>query len=209
MTKISEALIVIDVQNDYFPGGRLETVNPVETAQACAKLVEKFRNEKKEVIHIQHLIPDEAAKVLGEAYGGVENIAFTKGTKGYEINDLVKPLSSEKLIVKTDASSFVRTDLKEYLLSKGIEKLMIVGMMAHNCVNSTVYDGVDEGFKCVVVEDAVNTYDQNYRGEIIPAETIKKSFLSGMQFYYADVFTLEEVLNNNYHYDRLRLRINK
>lgn len=188
---MTEALIVVDVQNDYFPDGNLPTCNPIRTAEACAKLIKKFRNEKKEVVYIKHIVKEEQSK---------DYPFFVKDTWGVEINDIVKPLPNEKVITKSEVSSFVRTELKDYLLSKNIKKLIVVGMMIHNCVNATVYSGVDEGFDCIVVEEAVNTMDQKLHDKVVKAEQIKESFLAGIQFVYSKVYKLEEVLNNNYEY---------
>ncbi|KAI8337250.1 Isochorismatase-like protein [Chlamydoabsidia padenii] len=186
-----EALIVVDVQNDYFPNGKLPTWKPVETAEACAELIKKFRQEGKEVVFVKHVIKDSQVKDFP---------FFIKGTHGVEIHDIVKPLPSEKIITKNEVSSFVGTDLKEYLTGKGVKKLVVVGMMIHNCVNATVYSGVEEGFPCVVVEEAVNTMDQSYDGEIVKAQDIKKAFLTGIQFAFSKVYKLQDVLNDNYVY---------
>jgi nicotinamidase-related amidase len=194
---MSEALIIVDVQNDYFPDGNLPTCSPIETAEACAKLIEKFRKEKKEVIYVQHILKEEDEKNMKK--NGIKPF-LVKDTKGSEIHDIVKPLANEKIIIKHEVSGFVRTNLKEYLISKGIKKLIVVGMMIHNCVNATVYSGVDEGFDCIVVEEAVNTMDQNLHDELIKAELIKKSFLAGIQFVYSKVYKLNDVLNNKYEY---------
>ncbi|GAA5804900.1 hypothetical protein HPULCUR_010409 [Helicostylum pulchrum] len=186
-----EALIVVDVQNDYFPDGKLPTWNPVETAEACAKLIQKFRQEGKEVVFVQHVMKDLQAK---------DYPFLVKGTHGVEIHDSVKPLPTEKIITKGENSSFVGTDLKEYLTSKGVKKLVVVGMMIHNCVNATVYSGVEEGFPCIVVEEAVNTMDQPYNGELVKAQDIKKAFLTGIQFGFSTVYKLQDVLTDNYVY---------
>ncbi|KAG1472293.1 hypothetical protein G6F56_001629 [Rhizopus delemar] len=188
-----EALIVVDVQNDYFPDGKFPTCSPIETAEACAQLIKKFREEEKEVVFVQHVPKEENGKV---------HPFFSPGTHGVEIHDSVKPLSTEKIITKYDMSGFVRTNLKEYLISKGVKKLIVVGMMIHNCVNATVYSGVDEGFDCIVVEEAVNTFDQPLNGKIIKAEQIKESFLAGIQFAYSKVYKLQEVLENNFTYEK-------
>ncbi|KAG1470966.1 hypothetical protein G6F56_002388 [Rhizopus delemar] len=188
-----EALIIVDVQNDYFPGGKFPTDSPIETAEACAQLIKKFRQEEKEVVFIQHIVNKEYEKV---------HPFFAPGTHGVEIHDSVKPLPTEKIITKYDMSSFVNTNLKEYLVSKGIKKLVVVGMMIHNCVNATVYSGVDEGFDCIVVEEAVNTFDQPLNGKMIKAEQIKESFLAGIQFAYSKVYKLQEVLENNFTYEK-------
>ena len=200
INKMSEALIIVDVQNDYFPDGNHPTCSPIETAEACAKLIKKFREENKEVVHVKHILSEKDKKLLEK--NGVKPF-LEKDTKGSEIHDIVKPLSNEKIIIKYEISGFVRTDLKDYLISKGIKKLIIVGMMIHNCVNATVYSSVDEGFDCIVVEEAVNTVDQKLHDKIIKAEQIKESFLAGIQFSYSIVYKLEDVLNNNYKYKRI------
>ncbi|KAI9467783.1 MAG: Isochorismatase-like protein [Benjaminiella poitrasii] len=196
---MSEALIIVDVQNDYFPGGALPTWRPVETAEACAKLIEKFRKENKEVVHIQHIMEEEQQK---EWLKISDKPWFAKGSKGAEIHDLVKPLPTEKIVVKSAVSGFVGTDLTEYLTSKGVKKLIVVGMMIHNCVNATVYSGVEEGFQCIVVDEAVNTLEQKIHGKPVKPEVIKESFMAGLQFSYADVYKLDDVLNDNYKYEK-------
>lgn len=188
-----EALIIVDIQNDYFPDGKLPTFQPVQTAEACAQLIKKFRAEEKEVVFIKHIV-DEAHRE--------SHPFFIPGSHGAEIHDLVKPLPSEKIIVKHQVSAFVNTDLKEYLVSKGVKKLIVVGMMIHNCVNATVYSGVDEGFHCIVVEEAANTMDQKLHDKVIKAEQIKESFLTGIQFVYSKVYKLQDVLDDNFTYEK-------
>ncbi|KAL7313582.1 hypothetical protein PS15m_007316 [Mucor circinelloides] len=186
---MTEALIIVDVQNDYFPGGGLPTWRPEETAVEIKKILDKFRQDGKEVIHVAHHITPEMEKVLP---------IMRKGTPGAEIHESVKPLSTEKVIYKNYSDSFVATDLKEYLLSKGVDTVIVVGMMIHNCVNATAYSGTDEGFKTIVVAEAVNTFDQEIFGEVIPAETIWKSFLAGIKFAYAEVKRVDDILSGNY-----------
>ncbi|CEJ02188.1 hypothetical protein RMCBS344292_16201 [Rhizopus microsporus] len=91
--------------------------------------------------------------------------------------------------------AFHHTNLKEYLLSKQIDTVIVVGMMIHNCNNATTYSSTDEGFKSIVVAVAVNTMDQQIFGEMIPAETIWKSFLAGIAFAYASTFFLLGLLH--------------
>ncbi|ORE00873.1 Isochorismatase hydrolase [Rhizopus microsporus var. microsporus] len=185
---MKEALVIVDVQNDYFPNGKFPTDSPVETAEAIAKLIQKFREEKKEVVHVTHVVPNPTEKFP----------FFQEGTWGVQVHDLVKPLPTEKYIVKNYSNGFHETDLEEHLRSKGIDRIIVVGMMIHNCVNATVYAGKDAGFDCIVVDEAVNTFDQALHGEVIKAKDIKKAFLAGIQFYYAKVLKLEDVLSNDY-----------
>ncbi|KAI8643792.1 Isochorismatase-like protein [Parasitella parasitica] len=186
---MKEALIIVDVQNDYFPGGNLPTWRPEETANEIKKILDKFRHDGKEVIHVGHHITPEMEKVLP---------ILRKGTPGAEFHETVKPLASEKVIFKSHSDGFIATDLKEYLLSKQIDTVIVVGMMIHNCVNATSYSATDEGFKTIVVAEAVNTMDQEIFGEVIPAETMWKSFLAGITFAYAKVKRVDDILSGNY-----------
>ena len=186
---MKEALIIVDVQNDYFPGGALPNWKPVETANEIKKIMNKFRQDGKEVIHVGHYMTPKLGKTIP---------GFKEGTYGAEFHDIVKPLNTEKVIYKNYSDSFVATDLKEYLLSKDIDTVIVVGMMIHNCVNATAYSGTDEGFKTIVVAEAVNTMDRELFGEIIPAETIWKIFLAGITFAYAQVKRVDDIMSGNY-----------
>jgi nicotinamidase-related amidase len=186
---MQEALIIVDVQNDYFPNGKFPIWKPVETAKQIQVLINKFRNENKEVIHVVHHTTEEQRKQIP---------FFEPGTWGVEIHDSVKPLPSEKVIIKQYSDSFVGTDLTDYLKSKGIDTTIVVGMLMHNCVNATAYASTDLGFKTYVVDEAVDTVDLKYNDEVIPAEVIKKSFLAGIQFAYAKVKTVAQILDNDY-----------
>ncbi|KAI9358462.1 Isochorismatase-like protein [Pilaira anomala] len=188
---MTEALIVVDVQNDYFPDGKLPTWKPVETAEAIAKLIKKFRGDGKEVIFIKHIMKKKQEEKFP---------FFIRGSYGTEIHDIVKPLPNEKIFEKEEVSAFHRTDLKDYLSSTGITHLMVVGMMIHNCVNATVYSAVEAGFPSLVVDECVNTMDQPLYGEIVKAEEIKKAFLTGIQFVFSTVHKLEDVLKGKYEY---------
>ncbi|KAI8065424.1 Isochorismatase-like protein [Gongronella butleri] len=187
---MAEALLVIDVQNDYF--GKLPTLNPVETAKACAQLIQKFRQEGKTVIHVQHEATPEQYAALG---------IFEKGSEGMQFHELVKPLAGEKIVVKHEPSSFINTDLKDYLVAKEIKKLVIVGMLGHNCVSATTYAAVGQGYQCIIVEEAVNAMDLPFNGQIIRAQQVKDAYLAGIQFGHCKVFKLNDVLLGQYSYD--------
>lgn len=186
---MKQALIVVDIQNDYFPGGNLPTDHPVETAQAVAKLITKFRQEGKQVVFVQHIMTEEHYKLIP---------IMQDNSKGAEIHELVRPLAGEKVVRKHHVSAFVGTDLDAYLKSKGVDTVVVTGMMIHNCVNATVYDANVHGYKCFVVEEGVNTFPQKLHDQVIPAKQIKQSFLAGVQFYFAKVLRLDDALNDNY-----------
>ncbi|ORE11360.1 Isochorismatase hydrolase [Rhizopus microsporus var. microsporus] len=175
---MKKALAIVNVQNDYFPDGGLPTWRPVKTASEIKKLLGKFRQDGKKVIHVAHHTTPEQQSFFP---------FLVKGTRGAEFHETVKSLDPEKVIFKEYSDGFHHIDLKEYLLSKQIDTVIIVGMMIHNCVNAITYSSTDEDSKSIVVAEAVNIMDQQIFGEMIPAETIWKSFLAGITFAYAKV----------------------
>jgi nicotinamidase-related amidase len=160
------ALIIIDVQNDYFKGGVLELSKPNETAANIKEVLEECRSKGVQAIHVQHenLNP---------------NLPFMiPGTNGQKLHDSLLPNEGETLITKNYPNSFWKTDLEETLKAKGIEQLMITGMMTHMCVSSTARAAMERGFQVTIVEDACDTKSLEFMGEVIPAETVHKTALA-------------------------------
>lgn len=158
------ALLIIDVQNFYFPGGAVALENPEEASVNARKILEKFRNLGLLVIHVRHNFKS-----------------------GGEIHENVKPLNNEKVINKNEVNCFKDTDLLSYLKENEIKKLVIVGMQTHLCVEAAARAGHDLGFECVVVQDACATRDLKYAEEVIPAKQVHLSTLSTLSQTYANV----------------------
>lgn len=177
-----QALIIIDVQNDYFKGGRMELVNPEKAAANISRVLEKSRKEGIPVIYIQHMAADASAGFL------------VVNTPGADINPGVAPLAGEKVMVKQYPNSFRETALQEYLQSHGITDLVITGMMTHVCVDATTRAAKDLGFSCTVISDACATRALEVDGEKIAASQVQKAFMGALAFYYADVQTTGEFL---------------
>lgn len=179
------ALLIIDVQNDYFKGGKMELVG-YEKAGNNAKLVlDYFRAQKLPVIHIKHIATQEGATF------------FIPNTSGAEINKIVLPREDEKIITKHYPNSFRETELLEYLQSKGIKNLVITGMMTDVCVESTTRAAFDLGFNNTIISDATATRDRELFGKIVKAEEIQRSFLAGISTLgnlYARVITTSDLL---------------
>lgn len=134
------------------------------------------------VIHIQHL-----STRAGSTF-------FIPQTLGAEINERVKPLNNEKIIIKHYPNSFRETNLLDYLKSMDIEKLVICGMMTHMCVDATVRAAKDYGFECLVVGDACATKNLEINHETVKASDVQKAFLSALNYFYASVVTTEQFL---------------
>ena len=181
--KIKTALLIIDIQNDYFEGGR-KTLNNADKASLNAKLIlEKCRLENIPVIHIQHINNREGATF------------FIADTEGIYIHDNVKPLAEEKVIVKHWPNSFRETELLSYLQSLDIEGLIVCGMMTHMCIDTTVRAAKDLGFINLLIGDACATLNLQISGKTVDAENVQNAFLAALNGSFAKVITTTEYLN--------------
>jgi nicotinamidase-related amidase len=178
---MKQGLLLIDIQNDYFPGGAMELVGMAAAAERAAKLLAKFRQENRRIYFIQHL-----AKRPGATF-------FLPGTTGAEINAMVAPLVGEPVITKHFPNSFRETGLVEVLRRDGVAKLVIAGAMSHMCIDATTRAAFDLGYSCIVVEDACATRDVEFKGEKIRAADVHGAFMAALQMVYAEVVTAVEV----------------
>lgn len=165
------ALLVIDIQNDYFPGGKFPLVNPESAAKKANELLQCFREHSGHHVHIQHisLKPDAAF--------------FIKGDSGSDIHDSVAHFEGEPIVYKHYPNSFRETNLLELLKQREIERVIISGMMTHMCVDATARAAADLGFEVIVAEDACAARDLKYGETVIPAEHVHKAFLAALESY--------------------------
>lgn len=171
---MKEALIIIDVQNDYFKGGSCELYQPEKAESKIMELISESRKLNRPIVYIQHINPPD-------------DYFFIEGTYGCEISPRIKPQPEDKVIIKYYPNSFLETELDQYLKSVGAEKLIICGMMTHMCVDTTVRAAMDYGYKVDVVADACATMDLELNNEVIPAETVQKVFLASLKDVFADI----------------------
>jgi nicotinamidase-related amidase len=179
---MSEALLVIDVQKDYFPGGRMELVNAKLAADNAKSLLTLFRRENKPVIHIQHVSLKEDATF------------FLPGTAGVEIHESVQPIEGEKVIVKHFPNSFRETELEQELRINAVTELVVCGMMSHMCVDSTVRAAFDKGFRCTVADDACATRKLFHGGIDVPAAKVHAAYMAALETAFAKVITCKEIV---------------
>ncbi|MDD4993283.1 MAG: cysteine hydrolase family protein [Paludibacter sp.] len=176
------ALLLIDIQNDYFEQGTMTLVGSEQAAANAGLVLGRARAQGLPVIHIQHIATRPTATF------------FLPDTAGAEIHAAVKPLPSEKVIVKHYPNSFRETDLLEYLKTNGIEDLVVCGMMTHMCVDATVRAAKDYGYTCTLIGDACATKDLEIKGESVRAKDVQNGFLAALEYYYAAVKTTAEYL---------------
>ncbi|GAM10402.1 putative isochorismatase family protein YddQ [Geobacter sp. OR-1] len=178
------ALLIIDNQNDYFPGGKMELVGSVQAAAAALRLLSAFRKQSWPVYHVQHISMQPGATF------------FLPDTEGAAIHKSVAPLPTEPVITKHFPSSFRDTSLLEQLKADKIGTLLICGMMSHMCVDTTVRAAFDLGFSCIVTHDACATRDLSFNGVTVPAAQVHASYMAALGAVFAQVKGVEEILEN-------------
>ena len=165
------ALLIIDIQNDYFSGGKHPLVNPLEAAQKAYMILQCFREQAGHHVHIQHISLEPDATF------------FISGERGTDIHDSVAHFEGEPIVYKHEPNSFLNTNLLELLRGWEIERVVITGMMTHMCVDATARAASDLGFQVIVAEDACATRDLKYDEITIPAEHVHKAFLAALKWY--------------------------
>ncbi len=184
---MKSALLLIDIQNDYFPGGKNELFQPEQAAAKAQLLLEYFRKRGLPVFHVQHIsVKSDSSFFLPE-------------TEGVKINSLVSPKSEEMVLVKHAPNAFLNTGLEQLLHAQNIERLVICGMMSHMCVDSTVRAAKDAGFSVLLPEDACTTKDLNWGGNPIPAPTVHQAFMAALSGSFAQIIETKDLLDKGFH----------
>ena len=183
-------LLLVDIQNDYFPGGKMDLVGMNEAATKAKGLLAIFRKRQLPTYHIQHISLNKRAT------------AFLPNTEGAEIHDSIKPLPTDIVIQKHFPNSFRETNLLENLRSSGVAELVICGAMSHMCIDATTRAAADYGFHCTVIHDACATRDLQFEDTLVPARQVHASFMSALGFAYAKVMSIQEFLSRCLHSSR-------
>ena len=180
--KSNQALIVVDVQNDYFPGGKW-TLSGMDAAAAnAAKLIAAARAAGDLIVHIRHEFPTADAPF------------FAPGSTGAQTHSTVQNREDEDVIVKNQINSFRDTKLKEILDRNDIRDVVICGAMSHMCIDAVTRAANDFGYKCTLIHDACAARDVEFNGMKVPAEYVHAAFMSALGFAYAKAVSTEEFL---------------
>jgi nicotinamidase-related amidase len=181
---MTTALLLIDIQNDYFPGGNMELEGSLEASLRAREILAVFRGKNLPVVHIQHVAVRPGA------------IFFLPDTEGVKIHPNVEPLPGEVIFQKNFPNSFRGTPLLEHLRDHKVGKIVVCGMMTHMCVDSTVRAAFDYGLEVMVVHEACTTRSLTFLDQTIPAAQVQAAFLSALSFLYARIVSTGELLRN-------------
>ena len=164
---MADALVVIDIQNEYFPGGALALPHAERAADQAAKAIEAARVAGIAVVHIRHEEPESQEW-------------FVPGSRGAQTHPAVAPAEGELVVVKHQPNSFLHTELAEHLAGLGGRRVAFCGMMTSMCVDATVRAAADLGFEALLVDDACAAPDLEHRGRRIPSEAVHAAFCAAL-----------------------------
>lgn len=167
------ALLLIDIQDFYFPGGRMQLEDPGQAGMNAGLVLEQFRKKAYPVYHVRHNFEP-----------------------GGSIHQYVKPVEGEKIFSKDQVNAFLETGLLEALRADSVEALVLCGMQTHMCLEAAVRAGHDFGFDITVVQDACATRALQYEELIIPAKSVHYSTIKTIEGTYAKVISTEELLGD-------------
>jgi nicotinamidase-related amidase len=163
------ALLVIDIQDFYYPGGALPLVGPEAASASAAKLLAAARAKGVFIVHVGH---------------------NAKAGRGLHAD--VAPLPGETVVMKDDINAFKGTDLQERLQAAGVRRLVICGMQTHMCVEAASRAASDLGYEVLVVADACATRDLAYGDTKVPAAQVHAATLATLSGNYAKIVTVDE-----------------
>lgn len=176
----NRAILVVDLQNEYWPTGNF-ALHGIEAAAANAARVTDFARSKGDlVVNIRHEMPDGPL--------------FVPGTAGADINDIVQPAPGEPVITKNFPNSFRDTGLGALLKEKDIEDVIVIGAMSHMCVDATVRAANDLGYKTTTIHDACATRDLDFDGVTVSAAHVHAALMSALAFGYGEVISTDAFL---------------
>src|SRR3954452_21446074 len=177
---MATGLILVDIQNEYFPGGRMELSGIEQAAHNARDVLALFRDEGWPAFHVQHLSAKAHAPL------------FTPGTPYVELHETVRPLPGERVIQKHFPNSFHQTPLLEELKAHGVDHAVIVGAMSHMCIDATTRAAYDLGLRCTLIHDACATRDLEFQGRKVKAEEVHASFMAALGWWYARLLSSTE-----------------
>ncbi len=159
-----DALIVVDVQNDFMPGGALPVPEGDKVVKPLNRYIEIFEEKGNPVFFTRDWHPENHISFKG--YGGVWPPHCIQDTEGARFHpDLKIPLDNKFIISKGTSrdfdaySGFQGTILDDLLKERGIKRVFVGGVATDYCVKNTVIGALNLGYQVFVLEDAIKGVD--------------------------------------------------
>jgi len=181
------AVIVIDFQNEYFPGGRMVIPDGASALQNTRRLIQAADAKGIRVIHVQHVLPAGAP-------------LFAEGGKTVQFHPDMQPRARDTVVQKDNVSVFAGASaavMDKTLKDAGIDTLIVTGLMTHVCVSGAARDAAaaPRGYRVIVSSDATATRDLELAtGATINHKTLHAASLATLEDTYGDVMTTDAII---------------
>ena len=175
-------LIIVDLQNDYFQGGKWELEGTEAAAINAAILLKSFRANRLPVVHVRHEFTITDAPF------------FVPDSDGAKVHSSVQELEGEPVVLKHQINSFRETNLKEILDELDVDSVLICGAMSHMCIDAVTRAANDFGYNCAIAHDACATLGLEFKGVTVPANHVHAAFMAALAFAYGNVASTDELL---------------
>ena len=172
------ALIVIDVQNDYFPGGVWALPDAEAALPNILALIEGARERGEAVVFIQHLTPEGSP-------------VFAKGSPGAELHARLEVRGEDPLFSKGHPSAFQETGLQDHLQQTGVNALDICGFMTQMCCDTTAREAYEKGYSVRLFSDATAAREVASSSDTIPHDTVHRVHLEALGRFAKVIKTVE------------------
>lgn len=169
------ALILVDIQNDYFTGGLWPVDEMEKVAIRAREVLDEARTKGDLIIHVHHEAASDTAPF------------FRPGTKGAEIHPDVAPAEGEITVLKHRPNSFHETDLQDHLQKAGITQITLIGAMTQMCIDATARAARDFGYDVTLIADACGARAQSFGDVDLSAAQVQAAFLGPLSMSYAKV----------------------
>jgi nicotinamidase-related amidase len=179
----TRALIVIDVQNEYFDGALPITDPPTDTSLAnIGRAMDAATAAGVPVIVVRH----------GDAEDGAGS--FVPGSPTWQLHPEIERRAHDRLIEKTLPGSFTDTELADVLDGAGVDTVSITGYMTHMCVDTTARQAAHRGMSVEILNDATGTLSLENSGGTATGEELHRSTLVAQGQFFADVMSTDDWL---------------
>jgi len=166
---MTKALVLIDVQKEYFSGGKLALSGMDAALEPIEALIAYFRAHYAPIVFVQHATLDSNPEA-----------PFAADTVGTQLHERLQPEPLDVLVVKSFPNAFLQSWLQTMLLRFGVTELVIAGAMTQTCIDSTARSALDFGYPVTIASDACVAGALEWEGKAILAPQVQKTFLSAL-----------------------------
>jgi nicotinamidase-related amidase len=177
--ELKRALLVIDVQNEYFTG-RLPVTYPAGSLERIVQAAGAARSKSIPVVFIQHTAPQRDSKT------------FRKGSDSWKLHPAIAETACDHLVEKTLPGSFTGTDLEAWLRQRGVDTVVIVGYMTQMCCDTTARQAMHLGFSVEFLSDATGTLAVSNEAGSVTAEEMHRAILVTQAMKFSRVLTAQQ-----------------